>query len=272
MNLKSLFIILVFGCLGSAYAQVFKNDELTITKLESDMWVFETNDNTTLYLVEGSKKALLMDTGTISKISKLDSIVGLLTDKPVYVLITHVHVDHAGNMNYFKDVYLHPADTVLLDRIPPYNGTIHYLADGDRFDLGNKKIEVLHMPGHTPGSVVLLDREAGNCYSGDAFGSGQVWMQLQPHVSMAVYAESCRRMEKLMNEGITKIYCGHYPHVKGSLGKTYMTDMRQLAEQLSAGTAPKGQAYPYKVSIGPDNPMITTLGSASIVYDPENIN
>ncbi|RKD88186.1 MBL fold metallo-hydrolase [Mangrovibacterium diazotrophicum] len=272
MNLKTIISTILFFCTTLGFAQVFQNEELTITKLEKDMWVFETSDNTTLYLIEGTKKALLIDTGTISKISKLDSIVGLLTAKPVVVLITHVHVDHAGNMNYFEDVYLHPADTVLLGRIPPYNGTTHYLADGDQFELGNKNIEVLHMPGHTPGSVVFIDREAGNCYSGDAFGSGQVWMQLQPHVSMAVYAESCRRMEKLMNEGITKIYCGHYPHVHGALGKTYMTDMRQLAEQLTAGTAPEGKDYPYKVSIGPDNPMITTLGSASIVYDPENIN
>ena len=47
-----------------------------------------------------------------------------------------------------------------------------------------------------------------------------------------------------------------YYDEKGALGKTYMTDMRQLAEQLTTGTAPKGQAYPYKVSIGPDNPIV----------------
>lgn len=271
MNLKSFFLA-VFVLIASAVSaqQVFQNKELTITKLESDLWVFETSDMTTLYLVEGSEKALLIDTGT--KISALDSIVRLITQKPLFVAVTHIHVDHAGNMNYFDDIYYHPADTSLLHRLPQYPGRVHFLTEGDNFNLGNKTIEVLLMPGHTPGSVVLIDRQAGNCFSGDAFGSGQVWMQLQPHISMAVYAESCRRMEGLMQEGISKIYCGHYPHVKGALDKTYISDMRQLAEQLSAGTAPEGKAYPYKVSIGTQTPMITTLGSASIVYDPDNIN
>lgn len=271
MNLKSVFFA-VFALIASVVSaqQVFQNEELAITQLEPDMWVFETADNTTLYLVEGSEKALLIDTGT--KISALDSIVRLITQKPLYVAVTHIHVDHAGNMNYFDDIYYHPADSSLLHRVPAYPGRVHYLAEGDVFDLGNKKIEVQLMPGHTPGSVILLDRETGNCYSGDAFGSGHVWLQLRPHVSMAVYAESCRRMERLMDDGITKIYCGHYPHVKRAFDKTYIRDMRQLAEQLSAGTAPEGKLYPYKVSIGTQTPMSVTFGSATIVYDPDNIN
>lgn len=256
--------------LQNLFAQVYQNKELSITLLEPGTWVIETADMTTLYLVEGSEKALLIDTGT--KITALDSIVGLITQKPLFVAVTHIHVDHAGNMNDFDDVYYHPADTALLHRLPAYPGRVHFLSEGDVFDLGNRKIDVLLMPGHTPGSVVLLDRQSGSCFTGDAFGSGQVWMQLRPHVSMAVYAESCRRMEKLMGEGITKIYCGHYPYLKKALGKDDITAMRQLAEQLSAGTAPEGKPYPVKVPVGTQNPMITTLGSASIVYDPENIN
>jgi len=271
MNLKPFFLALFLLIVSAVSAQqVFQNDELTVTQLENDMWVIETADNTTLYIIEGSEKALLIDTGT--KIAALDSIVRLITQKPLFVAVTHIHVDHAGNMNYFDDIYYHPADTMLLQRLPAYPGRVHYLAEGDVFDLGNKKIEVQLMPGHTPGSVILLDRETGNCYSGDAFGSGHVWLQLRPHVSMAVYAESCRRMEKLMDEGITKIYCGHYPHIKRAFEKSYISDMRVLAEQLSAGTAPEGKAYPYKVSIGTQTPFSATLGSATIVYDPENIN
>jgi hypothetical protein len=79
-------------------------------------------------------------------------------------------------------------------------------------------------------------------------------------------------MEALMDKGITKIYCGHYPYVKKAYDKTYITEMRQLAEELSKGTAPEGKPYPTKVSIGTQTPMITTKGSASIVYDPAKIN
>lgn len=273
MNLKTnflvLFLILISGILASAQ-EVFKNNDLTITKLEKNMWVVETSDNTTMYIVEGSKKAMLIDNGT--KCEKLDEVIRQITQKPLYVVITHIHVDHAGNMDFFDDVYFHQADTVLMSRVKPYKGKAHYVKNGDLFDLGGTTIEVLEAPGHTPGSIVLLDRKAGNCYSGDAYGSGQVWMQLRPHVSMAIYAQSCRTMEALMDNGITKIYCGHYPYIKKAYNKTYITEMRQLAEELSKGTAPEGKPYPTKVSIGTQNPMITTKGSVSIVYDPEKIN
>lgn len=273
MNQKPclLTVFLLISLYFSVSAQeVFKNNDLSITKLEKNMWVVETTDKTTMYIVEGSKKAMLIDTGT--KCEKLDSVVKLITQKPLIVMVTHIHIDHAGNMDQFKDVYFHPADTVLMSRVKPNKGKIHFVSDGEKFDLGETTIEVLFTPGHTPGSIVLLDRKAGNCYSGDAFGSGQVWMQLQPHISMSTYAQSCRTMEDLMDKGITKIYCGHYPYVKKTYDKTYITEMRQLAEELSKGTAPEGKSYPVKVGIGTQNPMITTKGSASIVYDPDHIN
>jgi len=235
------------------------------------MWVVETTDKTTMYIIEGSKKAMLIDTGT--KCEKLDSVVRLITQKPLIVMVTHIHPDHAGNIKYFDRIYCHPGDTVLMRMMKvAYNGKINYVKDGEKFDLGGTTIDVLFTPGHTPGSIVLLDRASGNCYSGDAFGSGQVWMQLQPHISMATYAGSCRTMEALMDKGITRIYCGHYPYVKKAFNKSYITEMRQLAEELSKGTAPEGKPYPNKVSIGTQNPMITTKGSASIVYDPDHIN
>jgi len=271
MMLKSPLTVLFLVVSLAVSAQVFKNNDVTISQLEANMWVVETSDNTTMYIIEGSKKAMLIDTGT--KCEKLDSVIRLITQKPLLVMITHIHPDHAGNIKYFDKIYFHPGDTVLMRTMKvAYNGKVNYVNDGEKFDLGGTTIEAFFTPGHTPGSIVLLDREKGNCYSGDAFGSGQVWMQLQPHVSMAIYAESCRKMEALMDHGITKIYCGHYPYVKKAFDKSYMTEMRTLAEQLSQGTAPEGKPYAVKVPVGAQNPMIVTNGNASIVYDPDNIN
>jgi glyoxylase-like metal-dependent hydrolase (beta-lactamase superfamily II) len=220
-----------------------------------------------MYLIEGTKKAMLIDTGT--KCENLDKVISKVTQKPLYVMITHAHGDHDGNIQYFKEIYLHPADTVLLDK--SYKGKVNFVKDGQVFDLGGKKIEVSHMPAHTPGSIVLLDKQAGSCYSGDAFGSGQVWLQLRPYAPMQTYVNSCKKMEKLMDEGITKIYCGHYPYVKKAYDKAYITEMRTLAEALINGTAPEAKPHPQKVSIGSDHPMMVTLGGATIVYDPEHI-
>jgi hydroxyacylglutathione hydrolase len=255
-------LLLLVSCYTTS-CQILRNSELTITKLEDNMWVIETSDNCTLYLVEGTQKAMLIDTGT--RIDRLDTVISSLSEKPLVVVITHAHGDHAGNISFFNEIWMHPADTVLLSG--RYKGKVNFARDGDIFDLGGTQIEVSHMPAHTPGSIVLLDRKAGNCYSGDAFGANHVWLQLKPLSPMQTYVNSCLKMEKLMDSGITKVYCGHYVYIKKPYDKSYITAMRQLAEALIKGTAPEAQ--PYSTKAGCPNPMFVTSGPATIVFDPD---
>lgn len=253
-------------------AQVFKNKEVAITKLEKNMWVMETSDNTTMYLVEGENKALLIDTGT--KTAQLDSIIRLITTKPLTVVVTHAHHDHAGNIGFFKEIWMHPADTVLLGRNyrKYYKGKINFLKDGDKFDLGGTVLDIKHTPSHTPGSIILLDHANGICYSSDSYGAGQAWLQLKPHTPMKTFIAMCVRMEKMMDNGITKVYCGHYPYMKKAFDKTYITAMRELAEGLEKEDFASLNPKPYDQKIGCKNPMIVTKGEASIVYNPEDIH
>lgn len=268
MNKLVCFSLLLFCSVSyfKADAQVFQNKELTITQLKDNMWVVETDDKTTMYVVEGTQKAMLIDVGT--KTRKLDSIIRLITKKPLVVMITHAHHDHAGNIGFFDEIWLHPADTILLNR--SFKGKVNFVNDGDIFDLGGTQIEVVHTPGHTPGSIVLIDRKAGICYSGDAFGSNHVWLQLKPLSPMQTYVNSCVKMEKLMDDGITDIYCGHYPYVKKAYDKSYIVSMRELADGFINGNAPDPQPYDQKV--GCKNPMCVTKGEATIVFDPEYLN
>jgi len=269
MNNKPVLLFALLICMGWVLkAQpVFKNAELEISLIEDKVWIIETADNNTMYVVEGDEKALLIDTGT--KYDKLDEVIKQVTTKPLSVVITHAHADHAGNIGFFSEIYIHPADTVLLDT--PYEGKIHFVDDGFTFELGNRPIEVKHMPAHTPGSIVLLDRKTGSCFSGDAFGSGQVWLQLRPVAPMKTYLNSLEKMEAIMDSGISKIYCGHYPFVKKSFDKSYIDAMRELAKALIGGKDTGAQPYPIKASIGCDNPMIVTKDNASIVFDPEHL-
>jgi glyoxylase-like metal-dependent hydrolase (beta-lactamase superfamily II) len=269
--MKNLIFFLTAWCMvaacSDAPAQVFSNDDLVITSLGDRMWVVETTDKTTMYLVEGDEKALLIDTGT--KCKKLDEVIRQVTQKPLLVVLTHTHYDHAGNIGYFDDIYLHPADTVLMDHT--YKGKMHFVGDGYVFDLGNRPVRVIHMPAHTPGSIVLADLQTGSCFSGDAFGSGHVWLQLKPTAPMQTYISSLNKMTALMDQGITKIYCGHYPHVKKILGKDYILAMMELALSLDNGTASGAKPFNIKVTIGCENPMIVSNGPASIVYDPDHL-
>ena len=250
-----------------AFAQevVLKNGDLTISKLEDNMWIVETIDNTTMYIVEGKQKSMLIDTGT--RVQKLDEVVRKITGKPLVVVLTHAHGDHAGNIHFFDEVWLHPADTVLLRK--DYKGTVRFMDEGHIFDLGGTSIEVVHTPAHTPGSVIFLDWDKGNCYSGDAIGSGSVWLHLKPSAPMKTYINTCKKIEALMDRGITKIYCGHYPYVKRTFGKSYVSEMRKLAESIDNGTVKDVKPSQFKIpGFSGDNPKEASQGEVTIVYDP----
>lgn len=268
--ITSVFLLMLTVQISNAQ-ELFKNDEMTISKLEQKTWVVETSDMTTMYILEGNDHAMLIDTGT--KCKDLDKIVLKITQKPLLVVLTHNHGDHAGNIHYFDEVYMHPSDTTVAVNIQ-FEGEYKWMEDGQVFDLGGRKVEVYLMPGHTPGSVVFIDRSIQAAFTGDTFGSGQVWLQLRPHVPMTEYYASCVRMEKIMNEqNITKLYVGHYPHVKRLLDMNYIKDMKNLAKRLSEGDISGAENYPNMgLDIACEKPMIAVNGQAMIVFDPENIN
>jgi len=269
----AIAIFLHVSCATPSAQEVFKNDDLVISQLEQGVWVVETADMTTMYIVEGTQRALLIDTGT--KCEALDEVVRKITSKPFDVVVTHNHPDHAGNIGYFDEVYMHPLDTAVHLFPVVFQGKYRWLKDGDVFDLGDRKIEVVWTPGHTPGSIVLLDRTINACYSGDAFGSGQVWLQLRPHIPMQTYYESCVRMERIMREqNISKLYCGHYPYLKSALSLSYIVEMKDLAKRLSEGDTSGSAPYrmPFQSEMTADKSAAVTNGMATIVYDSENIN
>lgn len=248
---------------------VYTADDLTVTALEEGVWVIETDDRTTMYLVEGTERALLIDTGTHP--CELDAVVRRFTDKPLRVALTHAHYDHAGGIAFFDEIFMHPADTVLLARLPKYEGRVRFLREGDRFDLGGKVLEVLETPGHTPGSVVFVDRAAGICYTGDAIGSGQVWLQVRPTAPMSLYLNTVRMLQREMAGGIRKMYCGHYPYQRRPLGADYLTDMAALAGAILAGEPTDSRPFEVKTSLDCRDPLVASYGSASIVYDPDQV-
>ena len=270
---KAIILLLMASSMIAASAkELYKDSQVSVSELKPGVAVMETWDNTTMYLVEGSERALLIDTGT--KCDSLAYIVKKLTDKPVDVVITHLHPDHAGCAGQFESFHMHPLDSVMLGEYN-FSNTIHYINDGHKFDLGGGKIiEALLMPGHTPGSIVLLDRANGDCFSGDAFGSGGVWLQLEHHIPMVSYLGSCHRMLQLMDEGsATQLWVGHYPYTKRSFDKAYMEKMTRLAARLTNNDESGSKEYTLP-------PSIHNLGKArfivedgvSIVYNSEKIN
>lgn len=94
----------------------------------------------------------------------------------VAVLCTHAHDDHISAAADVVEAtgapaYLHPDDRVLWDRVLPA-APDQELADGQRLDVAGKPIEVLHTPGHSPGSCCFLLPDLGVVLTGDTLFQG----------------------------------------------------------------------------------------------------
>lgn len=249
LTILSILLIAVFQSLSFAQApasqiegkEVFKNDDVVFHQIDEHTWVGTGHvmSNESLYLIEGSKKALLIDAGT--KIKDLDKIVASITGKPVMLVATHVHPDHTGSaIDYFPELYINAADTVNIPRMMPnYKGTVKYLKDGEVIDLGGRKIDVLFTPAHTPGSTTFIDKKAGYGFSGDSFGSGNLLLTVDFSTLIATCQKTSAFMEKY---GIKLFYPGHF-FGKNMETKQRVDDMITLSKDVLSGKV-KGKENP----------------------------
>lgn len=155
-----------------------------------------------LYLLRGSEDALVVDAGV--GIGDLRATAAELVDTDVQLLLTHTHWDHIGAGHQFDRVKVHrwecpddrrvtidsltdefvhrppqfveqcrDAGTGFPDGFDPDTYDIEPTTDvtpvegGDVIDLGDRQLELVHIPGHSPGQVAVLDREAGVLHGGD---------------------------------------------------------------------------------------------------------
>ena len=100
---------------------------------------------------------------------------------------------------------------------PPAPAT-RVVEEGDVIDLGNRVFEVLHLPGHSPGSIGLWEAATGVLFSGDAIYDGPLLDEL-PGSDIGAYLVSMRRLEQLRAR---IVHAGHDPSFDGAR-------LRQLA-------------------------------------------
>lgn len=140
-----------------------------------------------MYLIEGEKKALLMD--TCVGYGSLRAFVEGLTDKPLTVVLSHGHIDHAMGAPEFDQVYMNHADIPVYqemndvqgrkgyvqgnvtpeifakikdeDFIPATDMRFESLTDGMEFDLGGFMYRCLHLSGTRRGRWCSTYRSRG---------------------------------------------------------------------------------------------------------------
>jgi hydroxyacylglutathione hydrolase len=139
-----------------------------------------------------------------------------------YIVTTHGHWDHSGDNARVAEhtgalIAVHPLDAHRLTspsglwapfEIPPCVPAVD-LADGGEIRFGSVRLEVVHTPGHTEGSVCLLDRVGGRLYSGDTLFAGSFGRVDLPGGSAEAMVASLDRLRQL-DETLT-VLPGHGP-------------------------------------------------------------
>lgn len=212
------------------------DDWFTVEKIDAQTFViseYKHWEETHCYLLCGQEMALLIDTGL--GVSNIREIVDSLTKLPVMAVTTHIHWDHIGGHRYFDHIAVHelekdwlavkfpiPLQVVKnnltkfscgfpaefeLDAYRIFQGEPQrVLSDGDWLDLGNRRVQVVHTPGHSPGHCCFYEPDRGYLFTGDLIYKGCL-DAFYPTTDPQLFYDSVKRVRKYK---ITRILPGHH--------------------------------------------------------------
>ena len=202
-----------------------------IIKIDDSTWRIE-NDGVRFFLLTGSERALMIDSGMTAE--NVRGLARTLTDLPLELINTHADRDHTGANGEFERVMMHPAEYVNYAAKSAEPANVVPVWDGDVIDLGGRVLRVVTLPGHTPGSLTLLDGERRCLYGGDPIQDGNIFM-FGEHRSMTLYLQSLSRLWKNYREEFDLVYPSHgsFP-----VSKDIIPQLIDAAKSVLAGTAP----------------------------------
>ncbi|MBQ9327616.1 MAG: MBL fold metallo-hydrolase [Solobacterium sp.] len=171
-------------------------------RIDETTYRYEDGD-VRFFLLLGTEFGLLLDSGM--KVRTARELAAEITSLPIRLCNTHADRDHIGSNEEFDEVWMSPAE--LVNYVIPEGQKILPVYDGDIIDPGNRPLEVIGLPGHTPGSIALLDRNSGMLFSGDPIQDGRIFM-FGPMRNLRAYQLSLERLRSY-EDRITAIYPCH---------------------------------------------------------------
>lgn len=225
-------------------------------QVSNDVWAIDEFGIALAYLVIGSEKALLIDTGI--GLGHLDEVVKKLTSLPVMVVNSHHHYDHAGGNGNFGQVYCHKnavsqiikennadyrryffesqAKRSEYRECPTIEGDMERLSrfelipieEGFVFDLGDRRLETIETPGHTADCICFLDRENRLLFTMDTLCSTPTLLFDYYSVHLGIYEKSLEKLRN-MEASFELIFPGHYLR---PIGRIYLEDMLSAVEEI----------------------------------------
>ncbi|HAL73881.1 MAG TPA: hypothetical protein DCM45_02165 [Clostridiales bacterium] len=245
--------------------QIIKIDDSTYQLVEN-IGALVTNS----HLIIGAEKALMIDAGM--GLTDLREAARTLTDKQADLVCTHGHYDHMGSACRFDSVYMSHQDLAVaqehfsqsfLSRMSEMlqaefgeqftaaareatlglkmPQVISPLPLDQSFHLGGRRIDMIMTPGHTPGSICLLDADRGYLFSNDTVCSRGVLLNLPYSCDVATFASSLRKLN-VYRDKMQTLFPGHHNH---QIDPGYIDKYQACAQGIAEGslTVVSGESF-----------------------------
>lgn len=212
------------------------------------------------YLVLGTRQAILIDTGM--GIGNIKAEIEALTGLSPVIVNTHGHFDHTGDNHRFADVWAFDNDNEIarIEHGHSHSACANYMAPHaymnlpngfdvsqyhirpsqvtrrlqhlELLDLGGRVLQVHHTPGHSPGSICLLDKRDGLLFTGDTVYPGTLVAHLEG-ANFAAYVKSLQYLKTLSNS--VSHLCP--AHNEAYAPKELLTEVLEAFEKIAADQA-----------------------------------
>ena len=229
---------------------------MTVKQIDESTWIFDEG-GVRFFLLCGTEKALLIDSGMQTKNAK--ELARELTDLPISLLNTHADPDHTGSNEEFDTFYMSPAECSNYYRSQGRSGSFIPIWDWDILELGERTLRIIALPGHTPGSIAVLDEKNGRLFSGDPIQDGKIFM-FGPQREMHAYVKSLERLLKY-----TKMFSEIFPsHGTCPVKPAMIEELCDAAQKILDGRAEKSDGDMFGHPI-----HVYDMGVATFLCDAE---
>jgi glyoxylase-like metal-dependent hydrolase (beta-lactamase superfamily II) len=245
-----------------------ENKIFTVQQIDESCWQIKEKGEFTLgvncFLVSGKNLAVLVDSGFGQR--NIREVAEGLTNLPIKLVLTHGDSDHARGYKHFDVAHMHPSEFARYHAVIGKDAQVSPLWDGDVIDLGGRRLEVKLTPGHTQGSIVLLDLENRVLFGGDSVQDGMIIMDCYDTLhllagrDLAAYIASLKKLKK-MQDRFDNVYAAHGSAV---VGRNVIDELLVLAEKVLNGEL-EGTKAPSGV-LAERDAKVYTFGSAMMFH------
>jgi glyoxylase-like metal-dependent hydrolase (beta-lactamase superfamily II) len=216
------------------------------------------SDNDKMFLLRGTKSYALIDSGQ-GRGALRDYVSQFTGGLPLVAIWTHSHGDHIGQADQFiagSKEYVGEADRqAVADFLERHGASRDQIAehlesvrDGSKIELGDRELEIVTVPGHTPGSIVVFDPAGGNLFTGDTFGNNSylppdvLWMQWPDQPPLDHYFAAVHTARAMLGDRVKLIMTGHNDHPL--TGTKYLDNLETaLQRAMDEGSAALVPSY-----------------------------